>query len=109
AGLSGGYGAVFALLADFRDRFGFTESEIGLFAAVGFFAGFAAQLGLSTFADRGHATLMIRVGLVCAVIGMGWMVFATELWQFVMARLLFGLSSGAAAPAIRRMVINADP
>jgi MFS family permease len=109
AGLSVGYGGVFAVLADLRERFGFSESQLGLFAGVGFFAGFVAQLSLAPLADRGHAHRIVRLGLVGAVVAMGWMAIATELWQFSLARVLFGLSSGAVTPSIRRLVITADP
>jgi MFS family permease len=109
AGLSAGYGGVFAVLADLRDRFGFTESQLGLFAGLGFFAGFAAQLVIAPLADRGKASRIVRAGLVGAALSMAWMAVATELWQFLLARIMFGLSSGSVTPAVRRLVITSDP
>jgi MFS family permease len=108
-GLSAGYGGVFAVLADLRDRFGFTESQLGLFAGVGFFAGFVAQLVIAPLADRGKASRIVRAGLVGAALSMAWMAVATELWQFLLARIMFGLSSGSVTPAVRRLVITSDP
>ena len=42
--MSLGYGSIYTLLADLRDRFGFTEAQLGYIVAAGFFAGFCAQL-----------------------------------------------------------------
>lgn len=107
--MSLGYGSIFTLLAEMRDRFGFSETGVGAIAGVGFLAGFAAQVGLARFADRGHARRMVRTGLVTACAALVWMAFATELWQFVAARLVLGLGSGAVGPALRRVVIVSDP
>ncbi len=107
--MSIGYGIVFTLLADIRDRFGFTDGDVGLIAFAGFASGFASQMFLSRFADRGHTALMVRIGMAIAASSMLWMVFATDLWQWVGGRLLFGLGTGMVAPAIRRVVIARDP
>ncbi|MFN8027332.1 MAG: hypothetical protein U0W40_13540 [Acidimicrobiia bacterium] len=45
--MSLGYGSVYTLLADLRDEYGFTGTQLGLSSAAGFFAGFGAQLGLA--------------------------------------------------------------
>jgi len=102
-------GAVFTMLAEFRDRLGLSESGIGLMVAMGFFAAFAGQILLARFADRGHSKTMIRLGLACVVASLSWMVVATELWQFVGARMLLGAGIGAIFPSVRRIVIAADP
>lgn len=107
--LTMGYGSVFTLLAEFRERFGFSESELGLIASAGFLAGFVSQIGLAPLADRGRTPEMIRFGVALAAVGMLGMVWATELWGFVLSRVLFGLSSGAVAPAMRRLIIARDP
>lgn len=109
ASLSIGYGSVFTLLAEFRERFGFDETQLGLIAASGFFAGFVAQVGLARFADRGHARILIWFGMASVVASMVGMSVATEYWQFLVARLLFGLGSGSIVPAIRRIIITRDP
>jgi MFS family permease len=104
-----GYGSIYTLLADLRDRFGFSGGQLGLIVAAGFFAGFGAQLFLARLADRGHAALMVRAGLVVAALAMLACAVATQFWAFVLARLLLGLGSGAVGPAIRRVVITRDP
>jgi MFS family permease len=107
--MSLGYGSVIALLAEIRDEFDFTDAQVGIIAFAGFTMGFVAQVGLARFADRGHAALMVRGGIALAAIGVGWTIFADELWQWVGARLLLGLGSGAVGPAVRRVVIARDP
>ena len=107
--MSLGYGSIYTLLADLRDRFGFTGSQLGLIVAAGFFAGFAAQLLLARYADRGHAALMVRAGVFVAALAMIGSAVASSFWAFVVARLLLGLGSGTVGPAIRRIVITHDP
>jgi MFS family permease len=109
AATSLGYGSVIALLGEIRDQFGFTDSQVGVIAFAGFMTGFFAQVGLARFADRGHAALLVRGGILLAACGVGWTIVADELWQWVGARLLLGLGSGAVGPAVRRVVIARDP
>jgi MFS family permease len=104
-----GYGSIYTLLADLRDRFGFSEAQLGVIVAAGFFAGFSAQLFLARYADRGLVGLMVRGGVVVAALAMVASAVATEFWVFVLARLLLGLGSGAVGPAVRRIVITRDP
>jgi MFS family permease len=103
--LSLGYGSIYTLLADLRDRFGFTDSQVGLIAGAGLFAGFIAQVALARQADRGHTSSMVRVGLVVAAVAMLGCAVADQLWAFVLARVALGLGSGMAGPALRRLVI----
>jgi len=107
--MSLGYGSIYTLLADLRDRFGFTGSQLGLIVAAGFFAGFAAQLLLARYADRGYAPFMVRAGVFVAALAMLGSAVASQFWAFVLARLLLGLGSGTVGPAIRRIVITHDP
>lgn len=109
ASLSMGYGSVFTLLAEFRNRFGFSEAEVGLIAGAGFLAGFAAQLVLPRQADRGRGALLLRAGVLTAAGAMIWMTLADGLAEFITARLLLGLGSGAVIPSVRRIVIEHDP
>ena len=109
ATMSLGYGSIYTLLADLRDRFGFTGTQLGLIVAAGFFAGFAAQLFLGRFADRGHVALMVRGGIAMSVLAMLASAVASQFWAFLVARLLLGLGSGMVGPAIRRLVITRDP
>ena len=107
--MSLGYGGIFTLLADIRDQFGFSDADVGLIAFAGFATGFTSQVLLARYADRGHTALMLRAGVGVAAFGMFGMVFATELWAWVGARLLLGLGSGTVGPAVRRLVITRDP
>ncbi|MEZ5243990.1 MAG: MFS transporter [Acidimicrobiales bacterium] len=107
--LTMGYGSVFTLLAEFRTEFGFSESQLGLIASAGFLAGFVAQVTLAPMADRGRTAQMIRFGVALASVGMAGMIVADELWMFVASRVVFGLSTGAVAPAMRRLLITRDP
>ena len=104
-----GYGSVLTLLAEFRSRFGFSESELGVITAAGFLAGFVAQIALAPLADRGRTAQMIPAGVALAAVSMFGMVWATELWAFVLSRVLFGFSAGAVSPAMRRLIIVRDP
>jgi MFS family permease len=102
-------GAVFTMLAEFRDRLGISESGLGVMVAMGFFSAFFSQIGLSRFADRGHSKVMIRMGLVTLVSAHLVMAVATELWQLIGSRVLLGLGVGLIIPAVRRVVILSDP
>jgi MFS family permease len=107
--MSLGYGSIYTLLADLRDRYGFTEAELGAITAAGFLAGFVAQLALARLADRGYAPLLVRGGILLAMGAMIGSAAATEFWAFLVARLLLGLGSGAVGPAMRRIVITRRP
>jgi MFS family permease len=107
--MSLGYGSIYTLLADLRDRYGFSEAQLGYIVAAGFFAGFVTQLALARLADRGHAPLLVQGGIVLAMCAMIGSALATEFWAFLVARLLLGLGSGAVGPAMRRIVITREP
>jgi len=84
--MSLGYGSVFTLLADIRDKYGFSDGQVGLIAFAGLFTGVLSQLFLARFSDRGYAVVMMRVGIAFAAFGMLWMSFSTALWQWIAAR-----------------------
>jgi MFS family permease len=107
--MSLGYGSIYTLLADLRDRYGFTEAQLGYIVAAGFLAGFVTQLALARLADRGHAPLLVHGGIVLAMGAMIGSALATQFWAFLVARLLLGLGSGAVGPAMRRIVITREP
>src|SRR3954453_70821 len=107
--MSLGYGSIYTLLADLRDRYGFTEAQLGYIVAAGFLAGFVTQLALARLADRGYAPMLVRGGILLAMGAMIGSAVATEFWAFLAARLLLGLGSGAVGPAMRRIVITREP
>lgn len=103
------YAAVFTLLAEIRNDFGFTETGIGVIAGSAFIAGFVAQLALSRFADSGQGGLLMRAGIVISLLGAAWMCVASELWAWVAARTVLGFGAGCVRPAIRRLAFIQDP
>lgn len=104
-----GYGAIFGLLADLQDDYGFPQWGLGLIAASAFPAALVGQLGLSRFADRGHTRRLLWFGLATAAGGMVWFWLGDSLWEFVVARVLVGLGSGTFIPSARRAILARDP
>ena len=104
-----GYGVMFTLLDDFRDRYGISESALGMVVAVGFFAAFAAQVFFAPLADRGHARRLVNIGMAFNLAGLLLMAFGTTFGVLLGGRLLMGIGTGIAVPAIRRIIILADP
>ena len=104
-----GYGVMFTLLDDYRDRYGISESALGMVVAVGFFAAFAAQVFFAPLADRGHARRLVNIGMIFNLAGLLLMAFGTTVGVLLSGRLLMGIGTGIAVPAVRRIVILADP
>jgi len=109
AAMDAGLGSIFAVLAEIKNLFGLETFWIGVIGGAGFVSSFAAQISLSRYADRGHARLLVRLGLAVAVLSMGVLVLAETLSAFVLGRFLFGLSEGMVLPAARRIAISVDP
>lgn len=104
-----GYGVMFTVLDDFRDEYGIAESSLGLIVAVGFFASFAAQVFFAPLADRGHARRLVLIGIGLDVVGLVAMATGDDTAVLMAARVVMGLGAGIALPALRRIVILADP
>ena len=104
-----GFAAVFVLLPKLQDAYGLSTKSLGLITAASVFMSVLTQLTFARFADRGHALLLMRVGVLFMLLGFGWFAFATEFWQFVCARALVGTGGGLFNPAARRTVISQDP
>jgi MFS family permease len=102
-------GAVFALLAELQDRYGFETWGLGLIAGAAFASGFAAHVGVARYADRGYARVLLVVGLLLASAGTLGMGLGSNLAAFVASRLLIGFGYGMFIPAARRLVISANP
>jgi len=109
AALSAGYGVLFTVVGDFRDEYGISETAIGLVIGAGFLAAFVAQVLIAPVADRGRARQLVIVGVAANVIGLLMMGFGDSLELILAGRIISGLGIGAAQPAIRRIVILADP
>ncbi len=109
AALSAGYGVLFTIVGDYRDAYGISETAIGVIIGIGFLAGFVSQVFIAPIADRGFARRLIIVGVLANVIGLVGMAFGETLTVLIVGRVVSGLGIGTAVPAIRRVVILADP
>ncbi len=109
AALSAGYGVLFTVVGDFREAYGISATAIGIVIGAGFLAGFIAQVFIAPIADRGRARQLIVIGAAADIAGLLMMGFGDNLTLILAGRIVSGLGIGAAAPAIRRIVILADP
>lgn len=109
ASLGAGVGVVFPLLAEFQDRYGFSDAGLGMLSAATFLAALVSGLFLAGLADRGHVRTLLVVGMALSAVGMLWFAISSELWQFSGARLLEGLGYGLYLPAARKIVTAGDP
>ena len=100
-----GVSAVFALFAELEKRYGLSTTSLGWIAGSAFLSSLVTQLWLSRYADRGYATVLLRLGILAAGIGLLWFAAATEVWQFVLARGLLGAGVGMIIPPARRAII----
>ncbi|MGI9030428.1 MAG: MFS transporter [Ilumatobacteraceae bacterium] len=107
--MAAGYGVLFTLLDDFRDDYGIGESALGAVIGLGFFAGFLAQLLIAPLADRGHARRLVLGGVLLNVVGLLLMANSTSIAPLLAGRFVMGIGVGTAVPAVRRIVILAEP
>ena len=103
------YGTIFTIIDDLRDRYGISEARLGLIMGVGFFAGFVANVFLAPYADRGHAKRLIIIGIAIQLLGNTTFGFMHSFWPLFLARGIMGIGGGMIYPAVRRIVILADP
>lgn len=97
---------VFTLLSDLQDKFGFSDTGLGLIAGTGFLVGLLGQLLLAPFADRGHSRLLLLAGLGMAVAGSVLFAFSTSLAMLVFSRAVVGFSNSLFLPASRAITIS---
>ena len=109
AALSMGYGVLFTVVGDFRDEYGISETAIGVVIGTGFLAAFVAQVFIAPLADRGRARELVAIGVLLNVVGLVLMGFGESLGPILLGRVVSGVGIGTALPAIRRIVILADP
>jgi MFS family permease len=109
AALASGYGVLFTVVGDYRDEYGISETWLGVLIGAGFISAFVAQIAIAPLADRGHARTLIIIGVLGNVVGLLMMAFGTSLVPLLAGRLVSGIGIGASLPAIRRIVILADP
>ena len=107
--IASGYGVMFTVLDDYRDRFGISESRLGMIVGIGFLSSFLAQVFLAPLADRGHARAIVVVGLLLNFCGLMTLAFGRTTVVLLLGRFVMGIGLGLAFPAIRRLVILGDP
>jgi MFS family permease len=103
------YGVMFTVLDDFRNEYGITESKLGLIVAAGFVAGFLSNVFVAPIADKGFARRLVAIGLVTQIVGCFVMAFGSSFIVLLLGRFLTGIGGGAADPALRRIIILANP
>ena len=104
-----GYGVMFTVLDDFRDKYGITEAQLGLIVGVGFITGFLSQVLFAPQADKGHAKKLVMIGITVEVVGTLFMAFGHAFLPLILGRLLTGFGVGISEPALRRILILSDP
>ena len=104
-----GYGVMFTVLDDFRDKYGITEAQLGIIVGVGFITGFLSQILFAPLADKGHAKKLVMTGIVIEIFGTLFMAFGQAFIPLIIGRLLAGFGVGISEPALRRILILSDP
>jgi MFS family permease len=107
--MSSTYGVMFTMLDDYRDKYGISESGLGLVLAVGFFSAFFSQISIAPWADRGRAKVLMMTGFLLVIIGCLFMGFGQNFALLLIGRLLMGIGGGMSLPALRKIVIVSDP
>ncbi len=107
--LAAGYGVLFTIVGDYRDAYGISETAVGLIIGLGFLSAFVAQVLIAPVADRGRARAVVFAGVAVNVAGLLLMAFGTSFGPIAFGRVISGIGIGAASPAIRRIVILAEP
>ena len=107
--LNAGSGAIFALVAEIQKAHHFSTADLGYITGSLFLSMVVCLLTLSHLADRGHARLMLLVGLAVGTAALVWIAVADRLWEFVAARALSGLALSLFLAAGRSIVVRLDP
>lgn len=107
--MSSTYGVMFTMLDDYRDKYGISESGLGLVLAAGFFSAFFSQISIAPLADRGRAKILMMTGFLLVIIGCLFMGFGQNFALLLFGRLLMGIGGGMSLPALRKIVIVSDP
>ncbi|MEM7091963.1 MAG: MFS transporter [Actinomycetota bacterium] len=103
--LASGYGTLFTLVSDYRDEYGISETTIGWIIGIGFIVAFFAQTTLGPLGDRGRAKLMIIAGTTANIAGLLMLAFGETATILMLGRVVSGIGTGAALPALKRIVV----
>lgn len=104
-----GYGALFSMLDDIRDEYGISSTALGGVIGMGFFAGFLSQIVIAPLADKGHARRIVLIGMGLNIAGLLVMAAGRDVAPYLLGRFIMGIGVGMAVPAVRRIVIVAEP
>lgn len=107
--LASAYGLMFTLLDDWRDAYGIAESRLGAIIAIGFFTTFFSQVVLAPIADRGRTRSSVILGCGLITFGAAVMAAGSSFAPFFAGRFVSGIGIGLVLPAMRRVVIVAQP
>jgi MFS family permease len=100
---------MFTLLDDWRDAYGIAESRLGAIIAIGFYTTFVSQVVIAPIADRGRTRESVILGCGLITIGAAVMAAGSSFAPFFAGRFVSGIGIGIVLPAMRRVVITADP
>lgn len=100
---------MFTILADYREKYSISETMLSFVVAMGFFTSFFSMLVLSRYADRGYAKQLVVTGGVLTAAGSVGMGFSKTAIALLVARVFLGIGAGMLGPAVRRLVIVAEP
>lgn len=109
AALTAGHGVLLTVLDDYRDTYGISEGALGVVIGIGFFTSFLASVTIAPLADRGLARRLVLVGLGLDVAGLVLTAFSSSFALLATGRFITGIGTGMAVPAIRRIVVLAEP
>ena len=97
---------IFSLLSNLQDKYGFSDTGLGLIAGSGFLVGLIGQILLAPLADRGHSKALLLAGLAMAVLGSIAFALAGSLATLVASRAVVGLSNSLFMPASRAIAVS---
>lgn len=101
-----GNSAIFALLPELQDEYGFSDAGLGIITAAGFGMSFVVQLLIAPIADRGYPKLVLIIGGLASVAGNIVCATSSGLWTIAAARALIGAAAGCFAPTARALAAS---
>ncbi|MFT7648316.1 MAG: MFS family permease [Candidatus Poriferisodalaceae bacterium] len=106
--LAASIGLVFVFLADLQERYGLSDTELGVVASTGFLAALVTQIIFAPFVDRGRAGAVAWVGVIAGGIGTLGFVVAEDAWSLALSRGLVGVGLGLFGVVARKALLGLD-